>query len=154
MNTSVNFEIAKLLKEKKFNSNTLCFYFEDGEFRQNEINDTYGDYGAEYTVEYSELTDNWNSDWVIKKDGSRCFGCNKDRGYFETFSAPTITEVIMWLYEKHGIWIGVEPRNEAKWKFNIYTKTVTTTNNIALAEHNSPTEAYSAAILYTLNNLI
>lgn len=67
---------------------------------------------------------------------------------------PTIAEVVTWLYEKHGIWIGVEPRNESKWKFNVYTKTVTTTNNIALAEHNSPTEAYSSAILYILNNLI
>lgn len=67
MNTPVSFEIAKLLKEKGWDKETLCYYFEDGEFRQNIIRDTYGYYGVEYTVEYSELTDNWNNNYTRKK---------------------------------------------------------------------------------------
>ena len=69
-------------------------------------------------------------------------------------SLPTIAEVVMWLYDKHGIWIGVRPRNEYKWKFDVYTKSITTVQNIQLAESNNPTEAYESAIEYTLNNLI
>lgn len=59
----------------------------------------------------------------------------------------------MWLYEKHSIWVGVDKTFSKEFFYNIVT------NN----EHNSkeskdfyslPTEAYEAAIEYTLNNLI
>ena len=112
MNTPVSIEIAKLLEEKGFCIDTLCYYFEDGEFRQNQINSTYGYYGEEYTVEYSELTDNWNGKLLRNKDGSGCLGCDKNNGYFETFSAPTISEVVMWIYEKYKIFITLYPYDE------------------------------------------
>ena len=70
-------------------------------------------------------------------------------------SAPTIAEVVMWVYEKHGIWINVE-RHEPKSLFNwviIYQ------DDVAVKEsrgngYKSPTEAYEAAIEYCLTNLI
>src|SRR5574343_935867 len=69
-------------------------------------------------------------------------------------SAPTIAEVVMWLYEKHGIWIDVVlSRNEKQFTFMI--QSLSFDANKFLNEYfNSPTEAYEAAIEYTLNNLI
>ena len=59
--------------------------------------------------------------------------------------APTISEVVMWLYEKHGIWISpTHQHNQFFWSFGSYQT----------QDFNSPTEAYEEAILYTLNNLI
>jgi len=106
--TLITFETAKLAKEKGFNEHTLCFYFEGGEFRENKLKDTFGYYGEEYTVEYEELLNNWNDGFVTKKDGSRCFGCNKSGTYFETFSAPTQSLLIKWLREKHNLFIKID----------------------------------------------
>ena len=59
-------------------------------------------------------------------------------------SAPTIAEVVMWLYEKHGIWISVDSIDDSTIFRHCFS-------NI---DFNSPTEAYEDAIEYTLNNLI
>ena len=108
MTQPVNFEIAKLLKEKSWSKPTLNFYFEDGESKENVLSQTTGmDYGSEFETEFSELIENWNDKWLTKKNGDRCFGCKKSKGYLETFSAPTIADVVMWLYEKHGIFVTV-----------------------------------------------
>lgn len=61
------------------------------------------------------------------------------------YPAPTIAEVVMWLYERHGIWISpTHQYNQFFWRFGSYQT----------QDFNSPTEAYEAAINYTLNNLI
>lgn len=74
-------------------------------------------------------------------------------------SAPTIAEVVMWLYEKHGIFIQLFPAGENKeWRF--YSKIIVNDNGWIKIQHqiskfvNTPTEAYEAAIEYTLKNLI
>lgn len=93
-----SFEVSKLLKEKGFKVPTLCYYFEDGEFRQNELIETTGmDYGSEFTIEYQEFLENWNNNCLRKKNGDRCFGCDKSKGYFETYSSPTHAIAIEWL---------------------------------------------------------
>lgn len=95
----------------------------------------------------------------------------KEKGYrilpeFES-SYPTIAEVIMWLYEKHGIWIYAYPVQPLVFNDENYPKTVwvvkclsmnqimfekfiDTNNGLAINHHNSPTEAYEAAIEYVL----
>ena len=104
MNKPVSFKIAKPLKEVGFDKPCLSFYFEDGQFSENVFRGTVGmDYGSPFEVEFSELLGNWNDKFLMKKNGDRCFGCDKSKGYFETFSAPTIAEVVMWFYEKHGV---------------------------------------------------
>jgi hypothetical protein len=93
MNTPVNFEIAKLLKEKGFD-------------------------------------EQWNI-------------------YMHT---PTIAEVVMWLYEKHGIWIAPKKAmGMNKWFPQIYKG-----DDLIISEiiTNSPTEAYEAAIEHCLTNII
>ena len=80
-----------------------------------------------------------------------------------THSRPTIGEVLEWLYEKHGIWIVINPHkgeddlgkpfmefDPEVWSFT--NKCIL--HNTKLLYFNSPTEAYESAIEYTLNNLI
>jgi hypothetical protein len=75
-----------------------------------------------------------------------------ENGY-EIFTAPTIAEVIMWLYENHGIWIAVTIISQESWQCYITEigKPLGLTYN---TDSNSPIEAYEAAIIYTLKNLI
>ena len=155
MNTPVSFEIAKLLKEKEFNIPQLYFYI-DGDI-------------------------SW------KVDNTRCR--NQIEG---EYAAPTIVEVVMWLYEKHGIWIEITmgkdhtgvwfdwdifstitPRKDdelgeesVEYEDNPNEKWLnykTTYNSMIEDErfaiinkesYSSPTEAYEAAIEYTLKNLL
>ena len=84
----------------------------------------------------------------------------EDTTPFQTIAAPTIVEVVMWLYGKHGIWIQVKPGGKLEtWDFITQKKDNTfAVPYFEIKQHkpffNSPTEAYSAAIDYTLNNLI
>lgn len=73
-------------------------------------------------------------------------------------SAPTIAEVVMWLYEKHGIWIDVSLNQFSKskdlqWMYSIvFTEDCTYSHSPK--SYISPTEAYEAAIEYVLTHLI
>ena len=74
-----------------------------------------------------------------------------------TYLDITIAEVVMWLYEKHGIWIGVicDVGNDLLFTFKIYSIKIGEERCIVNGNmYESPTEAYEAAIEYTLNNLI
>lgn len=70
-----------------------------------------------------------------------------------------IMQVIMWLCEKHGVWVCSYPDAvmQKGWYFTVFINTNTKTtlaNYHSEADFKSPTEAYEAAIEYTLNNLI
>lgn len=60
----------------------------------------------------------------------------------------TIADVVMWLYDKHDIWVEVvRPVRETRFRFCV--------NKFAsVVCFNSPTEAYEAAIKYTLEHII
>src|SRR5690554_1407200 len=116
MNTPVNFEIGKLLRDNKQNiSSSKLMYASNGK-----LTDAIYDF------------DEW------------CF-------------APTIAEVIMWLYEKHGIWIEVHFWDDAfRMKIvNIVELKVIKGFGIGDSDaFKSPTEVYSEAIKYILINKI
>lgn len=163
MNKPISFSLAKLLKECRYNTPTLNFFFEDGESKENVLKETVGmDYGSEFTVEFSELIENWNDKWLTKKNGDRCFGCKKSNGYFETFSAPTIAEVVMWIYEKYSLWILPLPTITGCFVYKIVDVQLNPEkpierppyNDVGAFDYNSPTEAYESAIEYTLTKLI
>lgn len=128
MNTPVSFELAKLLKEKGFN---------------------------EKVTKRWSIAENIDGDkFPICQNECGLFNWNDVEYYPNHFSAPTIAEVIMWLYEKHGIWVEVvKPVRQKLFRFNVDNK-----DNIneftSVVCFNSPTEAYKAGIEYTLNNLI
>ena len=67
-----------------------------------------------------------------------------------------IMQVIMWLYEKYKIWIQVFILNKTfAWKVqDVNTLVITCLYAQQDKGYNSPTEAYEAAIEYTLNKLI
>ncbi|MGO1758517.1 MAG: hypothetical protein ACTHY0_02220 [Mammaliicoccus vitulinus] len=120
----ISFKTAKLAKEKGFNLPSHSYYFEDGEFEKFEINDTYGYYGDEYSVEMSEFYNNWNDDWKTDKEGNRCFGCDKNPEYLETYSAPTQAFLQRWLREEYGVQIDIKSvLTKNGWKYRIRIRT-------------------------------
>jgi hypothetical protein len=107
--TYVTFEQAKLLKEKNWVIPTAQYYFEDGVFIKNSIKDVVGsDYGSDIEYVLDEFKENWNDGWVTKKNGDRCFGCPKNKLYFETCAAPEQWEVIEWVFQKYNYSIEAE----------------------------------------------
>lgn len=79
----------------------------------------------------------------------------------ELLSAPTIAEVVMWIYKKYGIWIRVGIYtglgNLNNFQFDIEQcsiKNINSMSELNLKSFKSPEEAYETAIEYTLNKLI
>lgn len=75
------------------------------------------------------------------------------------YIAPTIAEVVMWLYEKHGIWIHAmmsfkefTPYVQCDWNYR--QDSVKGVLEFMEKRFNSPTEAYEEAIEYTLKNIL
>ena len=133
MNNPISFETAKLLKEKGFDVPVRNYYLqkEKGDHLHEGFEDEY--WGDNKVV-------NWNKDII---------GIKPFQGFI---SAPTIAEVVMWLYEKHGIWIfAFSYSRRWQWKIDSDSSTAEYSRGDGF---NSPTEAYEAAIEYTLKNLI
>ena len=128
MNTLVSFELAKLLKEEGFDL-PVCNVFETSMLHGREC----------YFFEKEYELDKHN-----KQDG-------ENTNYY---SRPTIAEVVMWLYEKHQIWIET-PFWDSKFRIKVVDiKNETVLKGIDFNQFNTPTEAYEEAIKYTLKNLI
>ena len=132
MNTPVSFPIAKLLEEKGFDKVTNKSY-------RISIN-------PERPLPTEPIADEITYFPNVK----------------ESYSAPTIAEVVMWLYEKHGIWIQPFPYDTItaakEWTATILSLEWGEDKEVhyehKIGSLNSPTEAYEAAIEYTLKNLI
>jgi hypothetical protein len=130
MNKPINFELAKLLKEKGFDTKVNCAYVD--------------------TTPFSEIKNDL-TEYVAKQNHNQ-----KEHRY----SAPTIAEVVMWLYDKHELWTNVMYMGfELKYSWSVDIITTSGSNWDSYGEeddifYNSPTEAYLAAIEYSLNNLI
>ena len=142
MNTTVTFEIAKLLKEKGFDKQATCFYAKKG-------SKVFGidEHGRYYPIKHLYKT---------------LFVCgnaavlNENNAYL----APTIAETVMWLHEKHDIWIHVCYMTDDKiwwWDCYKYKKENGLLNHPAHCKDfnlQSPTEAYQSAIEYCLKEII
>jgi hypothetical protein len=127
-----------LLKEKGFNDPCIRFYYD--------------------SLIYYRNTDDKRFE-PLYTDANKKIGLCLD--------APIIAEVIIWLYEKHGIWISVECDSYGEfWYARLFVASKTVWNNLDKRheitssihkfdnEHKSPKAAYDVAIEYTLNNLI
>lgn len=146
MNTPVKFELAKLLKEKGFDVPVLSCYFQ-----KDEVSENYSIIN-QYEIEYIE--DKGNFILIPYNENYRSLYLDKINfnGWGDlTFSAPTIAAVVMWLYEKHGIWVSVTLSSGLFW-----WEVMNNEKKFSPLGSNSysSTEAYEAAIEYTLNNLI
>lgn len=114
--------------------------------------------------EFDELTTAWH------QRGEGVVGCIEGkRDYYnrkgEVYtSAPIITDVVMWLYEKHGLWIKVDCASIYFWhpsiiniedgSFKVHPYYIFFEQNNQNKMFESPNEAYEAAIKYSLNKLI
>lgn len=124
----VTFQVAKLAKEKGFDKALEDIFY------------------SVYNIEDKSLM----SQRFFKNVHQTTLVKGKDLFYH----APTIAEIVMWLYEKRGIWICVSNipfENHFTFEYSI--------NTLEECKHhdgvfNSPTEAYEAAIEYTLKKLI
>lgn len=156
MNTPVKFKIAKLLKEKgftMFQDNFKSALVDTRNYKTQRYS-FYKEYHDENYTRKIELN------LQVGTNSSNIFGLqesydNPSSGSFNFYFAPTIAEVVMWLYEKHGIWIWVEQEdttNEFQWLCRYENKGCCKDYDDKF--YNSPTESYKAAIEYTLKNLI
>lgn len=73
--------------------------------------------------------------------------------------APTISEVVTWLYEKHKIWISISMENNEEDKISFYYSITENADGetyfrIRKSNFNSPTEAYKDATEYCLKKII
>ncbi len=129
MNTPVSFELAKVLKEKGFESKSPI---------------------AEY----------WNIDgkqtlietWEDEYDSFHHEDCPSDIIFI--CKAPTIADVVMWLYEKYEYWCYTYTNGKIWYPCIQHKFGDMAVLSGKIGEFNSPTEAYEAAIFYVLNNLI
>ena len=134
MNKPITFELAKLLKEKDFNLKVVNYYNYE---KLSLISDKDRRIGG--LVNYNPI--NWNA---VKEHYT---------------SAPTIAEVVMWCFKKHEIWIHAmmtfkkfTPYIQCDWNYR--QEAITDVLVFMQKRFNSPTEAYLAAIEYTLKNII
>lgn len=77
----------------------------------------------------------------------------------DTYNVPTMSEAIVWLYENHGIWVSVMPYNDEELSQTLWEHTIINIDDdyndcSDYTFYHSPTEAYEAAILYCLTELI
>lgn len=129
LNKRVDFSTAKLLKEKGFDEKCSHYYIND-----------FQNFKHDGKLYKTSLPNDW--------DNENIFQYVKRTNQFHLCNAPTIAEAVMWLYKKHGLWISV-------WEFTYKDGLKVFKNNIIIyAEYNHPTEAYEAAISYTLKNLV
>ena len=72
----------------------------------------------------------------------------------EILIRPTIADVVMWLYEKHGIWISVKKDYHNGALLGFESMIDNEDGFIDCGTFDTSNEAYEAAIEYTLNSLI
>jgi hypothetical protein len=129
MNTPVSFEIAKILKNKGYDK---------------PCNDAYNSNGMQ-----------WSNGWLEYLDDKElCQPFKKTDLKPKDVLAPTIVDVVMWLYEKHEIWIVVK-RDYHNGALLGYESIIDNNDGyIDCGTFDTPTKAYEAAIEYTLNKVI
>ena len=127
MNTLVNFEMAKKLKEKGFNERCNSGYW------------------------YNKLNPIIINDATLSNGQKQMYDGEKILAL-----APTISDVVMWIYNTYNIWISVnmfDYNNKVIFEYILYKNNINNVDYINKnAIYNSPTEAYLGAIEYILNN--
>lgn len=158
LNKPVNFSIAKLLKEKGFSNECEFFYSKHGSFnylkphREYEHLHSY----SELLVQYFDGKYDWNSLNVDEGAIALKTAFSETDEYVNCeCSAPTIAEVVMWLYEKHGIWISINLAKVGDFYYKIFKDNKEHQPSFLMQDYfDSPSEAYEAAIKHTLEHLL
>ena len=139
MNTPINFEASKLLKEKGFDKSTEANWWILAK-----------DHSKNIPIEERKIffaKDSYELELKTQIDEET------EHNVYHVLSAPIISDVVMWLYEKHEIWIYPILILENR-KFVINIDKIEPKFQWQLELFDSPTKAYEAAIEHTLKNLI
>jgi hypothetical protein len=126
----VDFETAKLLRDKEFENKN-----------PNKLRRSYYNHLGEYRGDVTEYL--------------RALVRKEDTKPFESVDAPTIGQVVDWLFEEHGIWITVCVIGSDGFGYWLHNK-----DRERLNPGNQggywllPTKAYEAAITHCLEQLI
>lgn len=144
MNTFVDFNTAKLLKDKN-----IKIEVDEVHFYEDEINNI-----REHQLKNREvLCQALDFNYVV------------DENQYQTY---TIADIVMWLYDNHGIWIEVYPREYKElnlmWSYTLTKiESTYTVGGIEFPDIEKPDdipiwkslkEAHLAAIEYCINKLI
>ena len=150
LNKTVDFSTAKLLKEKGFGLNNED-YIQLPRFYEKCGN--YIEYNVHVIKKYNSPPNHLGADTIEDFEANLTM---VDNSLDSIYLAPTISEVVMWLYEKHGIWLVINITITNKWYFELFNLKGKRNAEIeTIGKYfNSPMEAYKAAITYTLNNLL
>ena len=116
------------------------------------------DKGFDLECEY--IRDLYNSGLTVKT--SRKEDWNFKKPLVDAYSAPTIAEVVMWLYEKHSLWILPLPTVCGYFAWKIIDMQDDPNrpierppyNDVDGVDYRTPTEAYEAAISHALTNIV
>lgn len=132
MTQRVNFKIAKLLKQKGYN--VMPFYIE---MQTDYVKGYYCD--DDFTDEYVENEFQF-----------------EDHVCSHLYLAPTIGEVVEWIYTKYGVWLGVSHIDSfLQFQFTLdrisYNETLQYDN---YCDFKTPEEAYFAGIEQYLNTYV
>lgn len=145
MTSVIDFEIAKPLKEKGFDEKCSHYYIDD-----------FQNFKSDGILHKCGLPDNNKNENILQfvKRKNQPHICN----------APTISQVVMWLYKKHNLWISVFTMD--KWlpngndRLQIFDYTIKQMKNGLIdipkkfEEFDSIKETYQKAIKHCLNHLI
>lgn len=140
LNKTVEFSTAKLLKEKGFDEPCSQAYKE-----------------VESPVLYVHQDKKYNNSFKKEWQNTVRKNSQMDNAVINRYSAPSIAEVCMWLYQKHEIWISVlcDSGSDLLFTFKIYSTKIGEEKCLVNGNiYNLPTESYEAAIEYVLLNLI
>lgn len=130
MTTPISFELAKLLKEKGFDKPITNYY-------------------SGLNLYTDELRFNYNDKTIGDSPMHK-----RNAGLY---SAPTIAEVVCWIYSKYDIWVSIlcDVGYDTLFTYKLYSTKMDSEHCIKNGDrYDSPTEAYEAAIEYVLKNLI
>lgn len=105
MNNPVSFEISKLLKEKGFDEPCSHAYKE-----------------VESPILYMHQDKKYNNSFKKEWQNTVRKNSHMDNAVINRYSAPTIAEVVCWIYSKYNIWIQVSILKDDEWYYSIRRK--------------------------------
>lgn len=154
MNKPVSYELAKLLKVKGFGLSKddyiqlPRFYESDGNYVENHLT---------VSKKYNPTFDTMSYLGADTINNFEARIAMMDNSLDNIYLAPTIAEVVTWLYEKHEIWISVnhwtnQPMDDEIWE-NCFQGFVDG-DAMDARYYKTPTEAYESAIEYVLKQCI
>ena len=124
MNTPVSFKLAKLLKEKSFNL-PVHQYYQFIRDLSSKKDKTWQLINSSFLVRESDASmfpDEGRNGVEVAAYSDRLYRDFNFKTSIDFISAPTIAEVVCWIYSKYQIWIQVSILKDDEWHYSIRRK--------------------------------